>query len=156
MRQVQEIIYVVPEEREAFIEKHLNPPTEILQILWKHGIRNQFFYELNDLILFSFEYVGANFYKDMASVTAYVETQGFFVQKRRRDVPIEELTTTNWWAPLKKLGKLLNENPMPSKEDEFSMEERYHSMLSGFTFNSDDAADSISYDEDDWSESVHI
>ena len=34
--------------------------------MWQHGIRNQFFYELEEFILMTFEYVGDDFYKDMA------------------------------------------------------------------------------------------
>ena len=51
MRRVEEIIHVVPEEREEYIRKHLNPSERIAQILWIHGIRNQFYYSLNDLTL---------------------------------------------------------------------------------------------------------
>ncbi|MFR6329335.1 MAG: hypothetical protein ACLUOI_11285 [Eisenbergiella sp.] len=55
----EEIIHVVG--REEYIRKHLNPSERIAQILWIHGIRNQFYYSLNDLILMSFEYVGREF-----------------------------------------------------------------------------------------------
>ena len=61
MRRVEEIIHVVPEERDAYLQQHLNPSEKIAQILWIHGIRNQFYFNLNDLILMSFEYVGRHF-----------------------------------------------------------------------------------------------
>ena len=51
MRRVEEIIHVVPEERDAYLQQHLNPSEKIAQILWIHGIRNQFYFNLNDLIL---------------------------------------------------------------------------------------------------------
>ena len=73
MRRVQEIIHVVPEKREAYLQLHLNPPEKVAQIMWIHGIRNQMFYSLNDLILMSFEYVGKEFYKDMEALAAYPE-----------------------------------------------------------------------------------
>lgn len=156
MRQVQEIIYVTPDKREEFLKKHLNPSDEVLQILWKHGIRNQYYYELNDLILTSFEYSGKDFYRDMAAVTSYDETKDYFIQKRRRDVPADEITTSSWWAPLKILGKILTESPYSGKQDEYTMEERYRSMMNGFTFDSDDVSESISYDDDDWSETIRV
>ncbi len=156
MRQVQEIIHVVESEREAYLEKHLNPTQEIAQILWKHGIRNQYYYGLNNLILLSFEYVGKDFYKDMALIPEYPEMDGYLVKKRRRDVPLEDRDTTNWWAPLKILGKAITENPMASKEDRFTIEEKYRSMLSGFMYDSESTTSDIAYDEDDWSESIHI
>ena len=61
-RRVEEIIYVVPEEREAYLESHLNPPERIQQIMWMHGMRKQFYFSLNDMILMSFEYVGKDRY----------------------------------------------------------------------------------------------
>ena len=156
MRRVEEIIHVVPEEREEYIRKHLNPSERIAQILWIHGIRNQFYYSLNDLILMSFEYVGREFYKDMAAIVAYPEMKGFFVEKRRKDVPVDEQMSTNWWAPLKRLGSALTESPMPDDEDEgLTLEEQYRSMISGEMMEGMPVND-ISYDEDDWSESIHI
>ena len=156
MRQVQEIIHVIPEEREAYLQQHLNPPEKIAQILWIHGIRNQMYYSMNDLILMSFEYVGKKFYKDMEAIAAYPEMKDYLVQKRRKDVPAGEMETTNWWAPLKILGSSLTESPMPSDEDEeMTLEEQYRSMLSGYMVGGNITSD-VSYDEDDWSESIHI
>ena len=156
MRRVQEVIYVVPEEREAYLQQHLNPTEKIKQILWVHGIRNQFYFNLNDFILMTFEYVGRDFHKDMAEIVAYPEMKGFFVQKRRKDVPIDQQMTTNWWAPLKKIGSTLTESPMPDdEEEELTLEEQYRSMVSGY-MTEDTTTNDIAYDEDDWSESIHI
>lgn len=156
MRRVAEIIHVVPEEREAYLKEHLNPSEDVSRIMWIHGVRNQFYFMLNDLILMTFEYVGKDFYKDMKELAVYPEVGSHFIQKRRRDVPMEERATTNWWAPLKKLGSILTENPMPAdEEEELSMEEQYRSMLSGYMAEGVAETD-LSYDEDDWSESVHI
>ena len=156
MRRVEEIIHIVPEEREAYLERHLNPSERIAQILWIHGIRNQFYFNLNDLILMSFEYVGKEFHKDMEAIVAYPEMQGFFVQRRRRDVPADQQMSTNWWAPLKRLGSALTESPMPDdEEEELTLEEQYRSMLNGVITEGTYAND-IAYDEDDWSESIHI
>ncbi|MDY3918173.1 MAG: hypothetical protein SOZ59_04120 [Candidatus Limivivens sp.] len=45
---------------------------------------------------------------------------------------------------------------MPDDEEqELSLEEQYHEMLSGGMENSTVKYD-ISYDDDDWSESIHI
>ena len=55
-RRVEEIIYVVPEEREEYLKTHLNPPEKIQQIMWMHGMRKQFYFYLNDMILMSFEF----------------------------------------------------------------------------------------------------
>ena len=156
MRRVQEIIHVVPEKREAYLQLHLNPPEKVAQIMWIHGIRNQMFYSLNDLILMSFEYVGKEFYKDMEAIAAHPEMKEYLVQKRRKDVPAEERDTTDWWAPLKILGSSLTESPMPSDEEEgMTLEEQYRSMLNGYMVDGNVNSD-IAYDEDDWSESIHI
>ncbi|MGI6006655.1 MAG: hypothetical protein ACOX8E_04075 [Ruminococcus sp.] len=156
MKQVQEIIHVIPEEREAYLQQHLHPSEKIAQILWIHGIRNQMYYSLNDLILMSFEYVGKEFHKDMDAIAAYPEMKNYLVQTRRKNVPQDKLETTNWWAPLKILGSTLTESPMPSDEEEgMTLEEQYRSMLSGYMVDGNVNSD-ISYDEDDWSESIHI
>ncbi len=155
MKRVQEIIHVVPEERDAYLQQHLNPSKEVAQILWIHGIRNQCYFSLNHLILMNFEYVGKEFYKDMEAIASYPEMNGYLVQKRRKDVPLEERETTNWWAPLKILGSSLTKSPMPSAEEELTLEEQYRSMLSGYMEEGHVTSD-ISYDEDDWSESIHI
>ena len=64
--------------------------------------------------------------------------------------------STNWWAPLKRLGRALTESPMPDDEDEgLTLEEQYRSMISGEMMEGMPVND-ISYDEDDWSESIHI
>ena len=156
MRRVEEIIYVTPDKREDYLKQHLHPSETVAQILWIHGIRNQFYYNLNDLILMSFEYVGKDFYKDMATLAAYPELDGFFVKKRRKDVPVDAQMSTCWWAPLKRLGSALTESPMPDDEDEgLTLEEQYRSMVSGYMTEGLPETD-ISYDEDDWSESIHI
>lgn len=82
MRRVAEIIYVVPEQREEYLKTHLNPSEKVSQILWIHGIRNQFYFALNDLLLMSFEYEGKDFYKDMAAIAAYPEMKDYLVQTR--------------------------------------------------------------------------
>ena len=64
--------------------------------------------------------------------------------------------TTNWWAPVKRLGSILTESPMPEdRDEELSLTEQYHEMLSG-RMGTESSGYDISYDEDDWSESIHI
>ncbi|EET58134.1 hypothetical protein BRYFOR_09906 [Marvinbryantia formatexigens DSM 14469] len=156
MKRVAEIIYIVPEKREEYLQKWLNPDTEMQQILWVHGIRNQYYFKLNEFIMMTFEYVGGNFREDMNAIAAYPEIDSLLVKKRRKDVPEEERTTTDWWAPVKKLGSILTESPMPEdKEEELSLTEQYHEMLSG-SMEPGSMKYDISYDDDDWSESVHI
>lgn len=156
MRRVAEIIYVVPEQREEYLAFHLNPTKDVQQILWMHGVRNQFYFDINGLILLTFEYVGKDFYKDMEKLAAYPDMKAHLISKRRRDVPVEERETTNWWAPIKKLGSILEESPMPDdEEEEFSLEEHYRTMINGQMMESA-AKNDISFDEDDWSESIHI
>lgn len=156
MRRVAEIIYIVPEKREEFIKNSVNPPEEMQRVLWMHGVRNQFFFELNDYVLMTFEYVGREFRKDMNIVSSYMEEQGYLIKKRRRDVPESERAVTDWWAPLKRLGSVVTSNPMPEdKEEELSLTEQYRQMLNGCMEEGSGNYDT-SYDEDDWSESVHI
>lgn len=156
MRRVEEIIYIVPERREEFLRQSLNPPLEVQRVLWTHGVRNQYYFQLNEYILMTFEYAGHEFYKDMDKIAAYLAANGCLVEKRRKDVPEEERAVTDWWAPIKRLGSVLTESPMPEDiGEELSMEEQYHEMLSG-GMQADTVRYDISYDDDDWSESVHI
>lgn len=156
-RRVEEIIYVVPQEREAYLESHIHPPKAIAQIMWMHGMRKQFYFALNEMILMSFEYVGDDFQKDMAQMMNHPEMKDFLIPRRRRDVPSSELMTTNWWAPLKRIGGTLLESPMPDDDaEELKLEESFHDMQGGYTHKSDIKDPDLSYDEDDWSESIHI
>lgn len=156
MRRVEEIIYIVPEKREEYLEKWLNPSKETQQILWMHGMRNQYFFQLNEYILMTFEYVGTQFKQDMQSIAAYPEIDKLLVKRRRKDVAQEERTTVNWWAPLKIAGSILTESPMPEDaREELSLTEQYHEMISG-SMREDTSPNDIAYSDDDWSESIHI
>lgn len=156
MRRVEEIIYIVPERREEFLHQSLNPSLEVQRVLWTHGVRNQYYFQLNEYILMTFEYVGHEFYKDMDKISSYLESNAWLVKQRRKDVPAEKRVTTDWWAPIKKLGSVLTENPMPEDAEEgLSLEEQYHEMLSG-AMQAEIVRYNISYDDDDWSESIHI
>lgn len=155
MIQVAEIMYIVPEKREAFLQQLLNPSLQEQQIAWMYGIRNKCFYRMNELILETFDYVGKNFHKDMQEYTAHPVIAPTLVSTRRRDVPITELGRTNWWAPIKVEGRILLESPMPDDEEEEPLTEMYRSMVNGEMLDSVSEHD-LTYDEDDWSESIHI
>lgn len=155
MRRVEEVIYVVPEERKAFLEKQLNPSEKTRKFMWQHGIRNQFFYELEEFILMTFEYVGDDFYKDMAVLSATLEDEGYFIKERRRDVAPGQLKTTNWWAPLKILGSNFVQTPFSSEED-VEVDELASEAKNGCIHDEDDIRSNIAFDADDWSESIHF
>ncbi len=155
MIQVAEIMYIVPEKREAFSQQLLNPSLQEQHIAWMYGIRNKCFYRMNELILETFDYVGKNFHKDMQEYTAHPVIAPTLVSTRRRDVPITELGRTNWWAPIKVEGRILLESPMPDDEEEEPLTEMYRSMVNGEMIDSVSEHD-LTYDEDDWSESIHI
>ncbi len=155
MRRVEEVIYVVPEERKAFLEKQLNPSEKTRKFMWQHGIRNQFFYELEEFILMTFEYVGDDFYKDMAVLSATLEDEGYFIKERRRDVAPEQLKTTNWWAPLKILDSNFVQTPFSSEED-VEADELASEAKNGCIHDEDDIRSNIAFDADDWSESIHF
>ncbi len=150
---VSEIIYIVPEEREQFLREHVNPSKEIQRILWKHGMRKIHYFELNDLILRSYEYVGQHYYQDMAAIASYPATKAHLVQRRRRDVPEDQRKSVNWWAPLKRQGHLLVDDPFT--EEDVNFDEQYRAMMSG-SMDESEAREEFRYDEDDWSESVHF
>lgn len=152
MRRVAEIMYIVEEEREEFLKGILNPDEEAQRVQWLCGIRNQQFYSLNDYIFMTFEYKGNNFNEDMSRMSAYLDSKGHLVKKRRKDVPPEERATTNWWAPVKKLGTLLESKPAFLAEEE---DQDYMAMLDGVTVSSDTSND-ISFAEEDWMEEVSI
>ncbi|MBQ7371428.1 MAG: hypothetical protein IJW67_06035, partial [Blautia sp.] len=109
-------------------------------------------YELEDYILETFEYGGNHFYQDMSKLAAFLEQKGVLVKKRRRDVPADELNTTSWWAPLRKLGNLISEDAEADSAKEDS--EMYREMTSGY-MDEEQAKYEMSYSEDDWSESIH-
>lgn len=155
MIQVAEIMYIVPEKREAFLQQLLNPSVKEQQIAWTYGIRNKCFYRMNELILETFDYVGKDFRKDMQEYTAHPLIAPTLVSRRRRDVPVTELGRVNWWAPIKVEGRILLESPMPDDEEEAPLTEMYRSMVNGHMMESVSERD-ITYDEDDWSESIHI
>lgn len=155
MRRVEEVIYVVPEERKAFLEKQLNPSEKTRKFMWQHGIRNQFFYELEEFILMTFEYVGDDFYKDMAVLSATLEDEGYFIKERRRDIAPGQLKTTNWWAPLKILGSNFVQTPFSSEED-VEADELASEAKNGCIHDEDDIRSNIAFDADDWSESIHF
>ena len=155
MRRVAEIMHIVESEREEFLKGALNLTEEEQKILWLCGVRSQQYFAMNDLIFMTFRYVGDNFKEDMAKMAAYMETKGHLIRKRRKDVPVEERATTNWWAPVKRLGSLLEEEPDFSENtNEEYMD--YMAMLDGCVVEDAATNSDISYDEDDWSEGMHF
>ena len=155
MIQVAELIYIVPEKREAVLQQFLNPSVEEQQIAWTYGIRNKCFYRMNEMILETFDYVGKDFHKDMKEYTAHPLIASTLVSKRRRDVPVTELGPANWWAPVTVAGRILLESPMPDVEEEAPLTEMYRSMVNGHMMEAVSEKD-FGYDEDDWSESIHL
>ena len=156
MRRVAVIIYIVPERREDFLRTCLNPTKELQRVLWMNGVRNQYYFQLNVFILMTFEYVGRSFREDMDIVSSYMEAQGYLIEKRRKDVPEEERAATDWWAPIRRLGSIVTESPMPEdKGEELTLTEQYREMLNG-CMEENAAHYDTSYDDDDWSESIHI
>lgn len=153
MRRVAEIIHIVDSEREEFLKGILNPDEEAKKMLWLCGVRKQQYFALNDLIFMTFEYKGNDFEKDMQKMAIYLDSKGYLVRKRRKDVPVSERETTNWWAPVKKLGTLLETKP-ESLSDEEEVNDclvKLDGQVMAADYNND-----IAFDEDDWSESMHF
>ena len=68
------------------------------------------------------------------------------------DVPVNERQTTNWWAPVKKVGSVLDKKPdFGSEESEMERQ----SMLSGYTGGGADYYD-ISYSDEDWVDDIRV
>lgn len=155
MRRVAEIMHIAPELRDQFIEDVLHPDEQTLKVMWKCGVRNQQYFGLNNLLFMTFEYVGNHFKEDMAEMAQYLEASGHLITKRRRDVPLSQRDTASWWAPVKKIGQLLDETPAFAKGDaEMSWENDYHSLVGGgmITHNLVDTT----YDEEDWVDDFHF
>ena len=159
MKRASEIIHIVPEEeKEKYLKKYVNPSEKVAEILWKCGIRKQFYYEFGGDILRTYEYTGKNFGKDMDAVSENKETEDFFMNRRRKDVPEEKRMETCWWAPMKWCGSSVMSDPVPDDEEEMmNMVSGSASFLDGNMMigESSDNRDYI-YNEDDWSESVHM
>ena len=150
MRRVAEIIHIVESQREQFLNEAINLDEESKKILWLCGVRKQQYFALNELIFMTFEYEGTDFYSDMEKMANYLSKKGVLVEKRRKDVPVDERDLTNWWAPVKKLGSILEEKPKFDTDDD---EIDRQSMLSGYTGT--DYSD-ISYSDDDWVDDIRI
>lgn len=153
MKRVAEIMHIVESEREEFLKGALHPDAETERALWLFGVREQQYFELNDLIFMTFEYEGKDFAEDMAGMAKYLDSKGLLVNKRRKDVPVEERSTTNWWAPVKKLATLFESAPANLNEDEWDTECMV--MYKGPSKNNTIYND-ISYSKDDWTESMHF
>lgn len=152
MKRVAEIIYIVESEREQFLKEVVNLDEESKRVLWLCGVRKQQYFTLNELIFMTFEYEGSDFYKDMDKMASYLSGKGVLVEKRRKDVPIEERTTTNWWAPVKKVGSVLEQKPdFGPEESDISRRD----MLNGYTGTEMGYYD-ISYSDADWSDGMII
>lgn len=149
-KRVAEIMYIVEDERKAFLDSVLNLDEETEKALWVCGVRNQQYFALNDLIFMTFEYRGSCFERDMEAMAEFLDKKGMLIKKRRKEVAALELTTTNWWAPVKKLGDVLTSKPFEAEE-----EQDYLTYFDGNMALKTEYGD-ISYDEDDWTESIHI
>lgn len=149
-KRVAEIMYIVEDERQAFLDGVLNIDDETAKALWVCGVRNQQYFALNELIFMTFEYRGSHFERDMETMAEYLDKKGLLIKKRRKDVPIDERSATNWWAPVKKLGEVLTSKPFEAEE-----EQDYITYFDGNMSNKTEYSD-ISFDEDDWTESIHI
>ena len=68
MRRVAEIIYIVENEREKFLNEAINLDEESKRVLWLCGVRKQQYFLLNELIFMTFEYDGHDFYNDMEKI----------------------------------------------------------------------------------------
>ena len=157
MKRASEIIHIVPEEkRERYLSKYLNPSEKVAAVLWQCGIRKQFYYEFGDDILRTYEYSGKNFNQDMNSIAANPETEDFFMKQRRKDVTENVRAELCWWAPMKWCGSSVMSDPVPD-EEELQLEcasSGHGSSLDGCMM--DGEMKDYVYDEDDWSESVHM
>lgn len=151
MRRVAEIIYIVPERREEFLKGALNLDDESARVLWMCGIRKQQYFALNDLIFMTFEYDGHTFDEDMKKMAMYLDGKGLLVKKRRKDVPVSERETTDWWAPVKRLGTVLDSKPFNEEYIDYSLMEHLDGAMNGGS-----SYGSTAYDEDDWSEGFHF
>lgn len=157
MKQVAEIMYVVESEREEFLRGVLQMEEETQKVLWSCGVRNQQYFALNELIFMTFMYEGDNFKEDMNRMSSYLDAKGHLIKKRRKDVPVEERATTNWWAPVKRLGNLLDKKPDYMEED--GVQENYMASDDGgmsyknaSTYRNYDT----SFDEEEWMENLQI
>lgn len=155
MKQVAEIMYLTESEREEFLKGALNMDEEAKKVLWLCGVRRQQYFALNEFIFMTFEYEGNNFKEDMARMAAYLDSKGHLIKKRRKDVPAEERTTTSWWAPVKKLGTLLDSNPDLMKDDGEPGDQNYMAMLDGGMTQKEGSYDTA-FDEDEWMEDLQI
>jgi len=151
MRRVAEIIYIVEENRQSFIDGAVNPDIETQKVLWLCGVRKQQYFALNELLFMTFEYEGNDFNADMSKMASYLDGKGLVVKKRRKDVPIDMRDKVDWWAPVKRLGSVLDTKPVTEDENGLSL----MAMLDGAMAEGEDYSN-IAYDEEDWSEDFHF
>lgn len=152
MKRVAEVIYVVDSEREAFLKGALNLTEEEKKVLWMCGVRKQQYFAVNDMFFMTFEYKGNNFKEDMNKMASYLDSKGLLIKTRRKEVPIEDRRKVSWWAPVKKLGSLLESNPF---ENETELDVECMEMLNA-TATAGGGSYDTSFDEDDWTDSIHF
>ena len=116
MQRVAQMLYIFPVDREKHIQTSLHPDDETNAVLWPHGVRNQYYFTINDIFIISFEYVGHNFKKDMAEIAMFHQSRGRLITTRRRDLTPEERLTHRGWAPIKRIGSILTENTVDDKK----------------------------------------
>lgn len=153
MRRVAEMMYIVESEREEFLKGALNPTPETEQVLWMCGVRKQQYFALNEYIFMTFEYSGNDFSEDMTKMATYLNSNGMLIQKRRKDVPEDQRTTTNWWAPVKSLGTLLEHKPETLEQEKWRPD--YMAQVDG-SMSSCYVQSDMSYDENEWTSGMDI
>jgi len=151
MRRVAEIIHIVEKDRQAFIDGAINPDEETSRVLWLCGVRKQQYFALNELLFMTFEYEGNDFAEDMNKMASYLDGKGLLVKQRRKDVPANKRDESNWWAPVKRLGSILETSPIKEPDKEYNLMD----MLDG-SMGDYGSYRNISFDEDDWSEGFHF
>ena len=155
MRHVAEIMYIVEPERETFLEGALHPDSETTQVLYSCGVRNQVYFSMNELVFMTFEYVGDSFTEDMRRMSAFLDSKGKLIKNRRRDVPLEARDKVSWWAPVKRLGAVLEGNAYFNAFYEDAAD--LNAMLDGCMDTTDEYDyQDLSFDEDDWSDGIRI
>lgn len=152
MRRVAEIIHIVESEREQFIRDVSNPDIETQRVLWLCGVRKQQYFAMSELLIMTFEYAGSDFAGDMKKMAAHLDEKGHLVKMRRKDVPVEQRATTNWWAPMKRIASLFEEAPAFERENQKS---DYIAMLEG-SMDASAVVNDISYNDDDWTDDFHF
>ncbi|HEY4780306.1 MAG TPA: L-rhamnose mutarotase [Chthoniobacterales bacterium] len=103
MKRYGSVIKVRPESLEAYKKYHAAVWPEVLAMIRRCSIRNYSIYLKDDLLFGYFEYHGADYAADMATMAADPKTQEWWAIMMPMQKPLETRAQGEWWANMEEV-----------------------------------------------------